>query len=260
MSVYLDDEDSAPLGDADVFELVGDSCLGHLRMSRSLEQISARGRVHHRRRTAVAAMAGVAAITVLGAAATFMRPSGGAHAVSTVGGASSAARMTDPDWTLAASAAGGYKVDITALGDVDQLNATLTSLGIEIEVVESAPSGGSYTCLASEGTTQTTGTSATGTGTATTSPSATDTATSTQTPPATASTSDPATVFTTATSPVIPTPTPVYFTVPGTPAAFTFGHLPKKSTISFLIAQGKNRPLLGTVSISEACLPVFNTQ
>lgn len=257
MSAFLEDEGSPPpLDEEEVFDLVGGS-LGHLRMSRSLGQITTRGYTHHRRRAAVTAMAGVAAITALGAAVAFAQSAGNAvRAVSTVSGTvgvASTARMTDPDWTVTADPAGGYAVDITALGDVAELNATLKSLDVELKVVEEAPSGSQSACPAVGGVGPTTSIPATGT--ASSSP--------TQSTPATDDSeteSDPSTPSTAMTSPDAPSPTPVSFAASGTAAAFTFGDLPKESALSFISTDGRSRPLLGTVRISDECVPVFGTQ
>jgi len=273
MSAFLEDEGSPPpLDEEEVFDLVGGS-LGHLRMSRPLEQITTRGYTHHRRRAAVTAMAGVAAITALGAAVAFAQSAGNAvRAVSTASGTvgvASTARMTDPDWTVTADPAAGYAVDITALGDVAELNATLKSLGVELKVVEETPSGSQSACPAVGGVGPTTSIPATGTATVTTtastSTSASASSSPTQSTPATDDSeteSDPFTPSTAMTSPDAPspTPTPVSFAASGTAAAFTFGDLPKESALSFISTDGRSRPLLGTVRISDECLPVFGTQ
>lgn len=237
MSAFWDDEESPELLDEDeVFDLVGSS-LEHLHMGRSLEQITVRGYMHHRRRAAVTAMASVAAVTALGAAVAFAQSGNTVRAVSTASGTASLTsttpRMTDPDWTVAADPAGGYAVDITALGDVDQLNATLKSLGVELNVVEAAPSGTQSACPTVAG--------ATGPTTAST------------------PTTSPSTAMTSPDAPS-PTPTPVTFAASGVPAAFTFGALPRKAAFSFVSTGGRSRPLLGTVRISDDCLPVFGTQ
>ena len=267
MSAFWEDGESPePLDEEEVFDLVGGS-LDHLRMSRSLEQITARGDTHHRRRAAVTAMAGVAAITALGAAVAFAQSGNAVRAVSTasstVGVAGTTARMSDPDWTVAADPAGGYAVYIAALGDVDQLNATLKSLGVGLNVVEAAPSAGSQSACSAVG-----GAASTTSIPASTAPSTTTSTSSspTQSIPATADSateSDPSTLSTPSTamtSPDAPSPTPVSFGVSGTAAAFTFGDLPKESAFSFISTGGRSRPLLGTVRISDECLPVFETQ
>jgi hypothetical protein len=274
MSAFWEDEESPePLDEGEVFDLVGDS-LDHLHMSRTLEQITARGYTHHRRRAAVTAMAGVAAITALGAAVAFAQSGYTVRAVSTASGTvgvatSTAARMSDPDWTVTADPAGGYAVHIAALGDVDQLNATLKSLGVELDVVEAAPSAGSRSACPAVGGAASTmsipATTGTATVTTTTSMSTTTSASSspTQSIPATddsGTESDPSTPSTAATSPDAPSPTPVSFGVSGTAAAFTFGDLPKGSAFSFISIDGRSRPLLGTVRISGECLPVFETR
>jgi hypothetical protein len=248
MSAFLEDgESQTPLDDEAVYDRVGDS-LGHLHMSRSLEQITARGHVHHRRRTAATAMAGVAAVTVLGAAVAFaQQPGSPAHTASITDGMTSTtgtntADQAGPLWSVAKTATGGYIVDIITLGDVALLNKTLTSLGIHIEVAEKAPPPGRSACPAANATTIVT-VDATGAVTVTTSVTATGTATA-------SSSSTP-------TGPSTPTPTPVSFAVSGTPAAFTFGALPKESTVSFSSSDGGRRVRLGTVRISDACLPVF---
>lgn len=267
MSAFWEDEESPePLDEEEVFDLVGGS-LDHLRMGRSLEQITARGYTHHRRRAAVTAMAGVAAITALGAAVAFAQSGNAVRAVSAASGTvgvatSTTARMSDPDWTVAADPAGGYAVYIAALGDVGQLNATLKALGVELNVVEAAPSAGSRSACPAVG-----GTSSTTSIPASTSPSTTTSASSspTQSIPATddtATESDPSTSTpsTAMTSPDAPSPTPVSFAVSGIAAAFTFGDLPKESAFSFISTDGRSRPLLGTVRISDECLPVFGAQ
>ena len=276
MSAFLEDDgDRATLDAEDVFDRVGGS-LGHLRMKRSLEQITARGDTHHRRRAAVSAMAGVVAITALGAAVTFAQSGNAMHAVSTADGTTgvaSATRMADPDWTVTASAGGGYLVEISALGDVARLNATLKSLGIELKLAEQPPTGSDTACPAAGGTappttssaTTSTTSSATGTATATattsttadTSPAHSGTATSPTSTPST-----PSTESSTATSPSTPspTPTPMSFPVPGTSAEFTFTGLPKESAVSFTSTDHGSRASLGTMRISDECLPVFGTQ
>jgi len=268
MSAFLEDDgDRATLDAEDVFDRVGGS-LGHLRMKRSLEQIAARGDTHHRRRAAVSAMAGVVAITALGAAVTFAQSGNAMHAVSTADGTTgvaSATRMADPDWTVTASAGGGYLVEISALGDVARLNATLKSLGIELKLAEQPPTGSDTACPAAGGTAPPTTSSATGTATATattsttadTSPAHSGTATSPTSTPST-----PSTESSTATSPSTPspTPTPMSFPVPGTSAEFTFTGLPKESAVSFTSTDHGSRASLGTMRISDECLPVFGTQ
>lgn len=250
MSGFPEEGRSAPLDEQDVFDRVGDSPLGHLRMNRSLDQITARGYIYHRRRTALTAMAGVAAITALGATVTFAQSRPGMHAVSTadgtagaVGTATSVVRMTDPDWRVTAASAGGYLVDVTELGDVARLNATLQALGIEFKVAEATPDGVGSACA----TTDDAPTSA--------SPSSTF---------ATSSTSVTSTMSTTSAASTgsrapTPTQTPVSFAASGTPAAFTFGALPKGSTLSFTSIGGRTPALLGVVRISDECLPVFGS-
>jgi hypothetical protein len=226
MSPLLDEED--------VFDRVGGS-LGHLCMSRPLEQIAARGSTHLRRRAALTAVAGVAVVTALGAVVISAQSGNTVRAVSTADGATDSTSvthpigLTDPDWTVTATS-GGYLVDITALGDVAGLNATLKSLDIEIKVAERVPSDGRSDCPADVGTS------------------------STQSAPATAGT---ATFTPTATSPDTESPTPVSFPVSGATAAFTFGDLPKESVLSFTAFDGRSQPHLGTVRISDYCLPVF---
>lgn len=266
MSAFLEDDgDRAMLDAEDVFDLVGGS-LGHLHMKRPLEQITARGTTHHRRRAAVSAMAGAVAITALGAAVTFAQSGSAMHAVSTADGTTgvaSATRMADPDWTVTASEGGGYLVEISALGDVARLNTTLKSLGIELKLAEQPPAASDTACPATSGTGPTTTSSATGTATATTSTtsdtSPTHSGTATD-PTSTLSTeSTPSGTSSTATGSSVPSPTPMSFPASGTFAEFTFTGLPKESSVSFTSTDHGGQASLGTMRISDECLPVFGT-
>lgn len=259
---FLEDRESpATPDDERVFDLVNDS-LGDLRMAHSLDQITARANALYRRRAALTAVAGVVVVTALGAVVTFTPSNTAAHAASTAAGtvstgrAAGPPRMADPDWTVTADPDGGHTVDITALGDVDGLNATLSSLRIEIEVVEEAPTAGRSACPAAGDAVSLDTVPATVPGTvaataATTMP-ATDGASSSPTP------SSPSPSATQSLS-ASPTATRVSFAVSGPPTAFTFGNLPRESIFSFSSLAGGSPTPLGTVRIDDECLPVVDT-
>jgi hypothetical protein len=140
---------AAPPPDEAVYDLVGSS-FEQLRMTRPLEQITARGAVlRRRRRTAVpvvigvaaaAALTAVAAVGAIGPAAAHTVPQGAAADGSpspTASPAPSADPLDDPPFfSLARGPKLGYTVSVGAIGDVAKLNSTLKALGYDVAVDE----------------------------------------------------------------------------------------------------------------------------